>query len=398
VQWRFETTRETILPALALGPNRAQPRGLVQVDVPPRTVDDGGFIAEIVEDTIRFYAELLGPYPFDRLGVSPISDNAGVGLGPQANIFLPESFWLIPPDALEAELVAQVTSHEVAHQYFFNLVHIIDNGEGWMSEAFAEYAATRFSQARTGTLDHALGNYWDYVLGVPPGQDAAINSEEVDLRPGDIRQRIIYFKGSALLHQIGQRLPDFDDHLRAYVAAFSEEIVTTRDFIDFMDDVSDSNIGALIRQWTQRPGLPYLQVTVQRPRDGSDELTVSVVQTQDGRRFDAAVPWVAEFEDGSTARVDVAINLPVDSTLDVGRAQSNTIDPDLSIFRRVVAEPAGDINLSGVVDGMDLLDSLSNQGLAAPTPQWNDIQDVNRDLVIDANDTRAILRSWGAGW
>lgn len=398
VSWRLETTRGTILPAIALSTGRAAQGGLIQVDLPPQSVDNGRFIASVVQDALDLYAELFGPYPFERLGITPIADRAGVGLGPQANIFLPQSFWLIPPDAMEAELVAQVTAHEVAHQYFFNLVRIIDEGEGWMSEAFAEYAATRMSQRRTGRLDHVLGNYWDYVLGVPPRQDAALNSAQVNLRPADIRQRIIYFKGSALLHQLAQRMPAFDDYLQEYVQRFSDEITTTRDFIRFLNDVGPDDIDGFLRQWTQRPGLPYLQVSVTRPRDGDEALAVWVSQTQDGQRFEGLVPWVARYENGDEVSTNVGINSPVEFILNAGRAQSNAIDPTLSIFRRVAAEPPADVNLSGVVDGMDLLDTLAAQGRTAPDPAWDDVLDTNRDLIIDASDTRAVLRSWGTGW
>lgn len=398
--WRFETTRPTILPAFALGPNRIEPVDqVVEVYVPPRAVDDGRFIGRIATQTIALYRTLLGPYPFQRLGITPIADEAGVGLGPQANILLPAVFWQFPADGSEqADVVAQVTAHEIAHQYFFNLVHIIDNAEGWMSEAFAEYAATRFSEVRQDNTNHARLNYWDYMLGVPPAQDAPVNSEEVNLRPGDIRQRIIYFKGSSVLHQLRQRLPDFDAHLLGWVAEFSGQIVTTEDFIDYMSDASGIDIRPFIAQWVRRPGHPFLQIAVQRPRDGAETVEVQVSQFQDGQRFNAALPVVAHFEDASV--VDRALRIEAEGrqTIDVGRAQWLQIDPELSVFRRIVPEPVADVNLSGVVDGMDLLDTLANTGLTAPHPRWVDALDVDRNLTIDRRDAADVISSWGTGW
>ena len=398
--WRFTTTRETILPAFALGPNRISPvNDVVEVYLPPRTIDDGRFIGRVATQTLDLYEGLLGPYPFTRLGISPIANEAGVGLGPQANILLPEAFWQFPADgSAEADVLAQVTAHEIAHQYFFNLVHIIDNTEGWMSEAFAEYSATRYSEVREGDTNHARMNYWDYMLGVPTNQDAAVNSDEVNRRPGDIRQRIIYFKGSSVLHQLRQRLPEFDAHLAAWIEAFSGQIVTTEDFIDFISNQSGTDIRPFIAQWIRRPGHPFLQVSVQRPRDGSDAVDVQVSQFQDGRQFNASLPVVAHFEGGDIANVGLRIEADGPQTLDVGLAQWLDIDPELSLFRRIVAEPAADVNLSGVVDGMDLLDTLANTGLTAPHPRWNDVLDVDRNLTIDRRDAAQVIDGWGGGW
>lgn len=398
--WRFSTTRETILPAFALGPNRIESvDDLVEVYLPPRALDDGRFIGRVATQTVELYARLLGPYPFTRLGISPIANEAGVGLGPQANILLPAAFWQFPADgSAQADVLAQVTAHEIAHQYFFNLVHIIDNAEGWMSEAFAEYSATRYSEIRQGNTDHARMNYWDYMLGVPTAQDAPVNSEEVNLRPGEIRQRIIYFKGSSVLHQLRQRLPEFDAHLLAWVDAFSGEIVTTEDFIEFISDQSGTDIRPFIAQWIRRPGHPFLQVSVQRPRDGADTVEMQVNQFQDGRQFNASMPVIAHFEDGDTAAVAVRIEADGMQSLDVGRAQWLELDPELSLLRRIVAEPTADVNLSGVVDGMDLLDTLANTGLTAPHPRWNDVLDVDRNLIIDRRDAAQVIEGWGAGW
>lgn len=398
VRWHFATTQPTFLPAFAVGPNalREWPGGVV-MGVPPRSVDGGRFISTVMGGALTVYAELFGPYPYQRLGVNPISDQAGVGLGPQANILLPEVFWQIPPDAIESQVVAEVVAHEVAHQYFFNLVNIVDSGEGWMSEGFAEYAATRFSEARTGTRDHARTNYWDYMFGVDRRQDAAINSEQVDRRAPDVRQRIIYSKASALLHQVRARMPDFDAHLRDWVELNTGEIVTTDDFIEFMGTRGGRLIGDFIARWAQRPGYPTLRVSVERPRDGSDEMSVFIFQVDD-TDFDGTAPLVAHFGDRGTQAVDVGINRGIPETLDLGRAQWFAFDPDLTIFRRVQADPAADVNLSGVVDGMDLLDVLATEGRAVPDPDWVDVVDIDRDLTVGPNDRRQVLSQWGAGW
>ena len=79
------------------------------------------------------------------------------------------------------------------------------------------------------------------------------------------------------------------------------------------------------------------------------------------------------------------------------QAQWLEIDPELTFFRRIRPEPAGDVNLSGVVDGMDLLDVVAAQG-AIPGAMWADRLDVNDDQLVDERDVELLPRQFGEGW
>lgn len=397
--WRYRSERPMTLGAYALGPFVVEPiDGTVEIFVPPDNVDGGRFLGREAVQVVDFYEGLLGPFPFGRLGVAPIADEAGVGLGPQAQVFLPTVFWLIDERLEEAALVREVLSHEIGHQYFFNLVGIVDAAEGWMSEGFAEYAATRYSELTTNTRDHARLNYWEYVLGVDEAADVPLNSEAVNTADPTTRIAVIYDKGSAVLWQLRDTVPNFDEVLRGYISRFAGEIVTTRDFERFIEQATGLDMSAYFSQWVRGAGFPRVQLTVQRPRDGAEDVVVRATQLP-GRHgpFRANVPMRGHFADGET-RTETFLLGPAEQTLRLGAAQWLDFDPDLTIFRRVLPEPAGDVNLSGVVDGMDLLDVWATQGRTTPDPRWSDALDVTRDQTIDDRDLAGIMEQFGQGW
>ncbi|MCA9528209.1 MAG: hypothetical protein KC549_18110, partial [Myxococcales bacterium] len=321
-------------------------------------------------------------------------------LGPQANILLPLSFWLIPPDALEAAVVRQVLSHEIGHQYFFNLVGVVDLAEGWLSEGFAEYAATRFSEEIVGAGDHARLNYWEYVLGVDEAADLPLNSEALGVDDSFTRVLVMYDKGSAVLQQLRQRYRGFDAALARYVEAFSGAIATTRELQRFLEAELGEDLEGFFGQWIRRAGYPRLRVRARPPRDGDARMTIEIEQLPNRNgRFSAQVALRGSLlPGGDTREVDVAIDQAGPQEVPLGEAQRLSLDPELSIFRQVLPEPAGDVNLSGVVDGIDLLDVWAAQGRATPDPAWDDALDPTRDQTIDRGDLRAVVEQFGAGW
>ncbi|MEZ4467023.1 MAG: M1 family aminopeptidase [bacterium] len=399
LRWRWTTEEPTVLGALAVGPTRpVSVDGRVEVFVPPATVDDARMIGTQAQETVAFYERLLGPFPFSRLGVAPIADEAGVGLGPQANILLPVTFWLIAPDQIEAALVRQVLSHEIGHQYFFNLLGVVDLAEGWMSEGFAEYAATRLSEAVTGRTDHARLNYWEYVLGVDEAADLPLNSEALGVDDSFTRVLVMYDKGSVVLHQLRARIDDFDLIFRRYIERFRGEIVTTQDLQRFLEEATGRSLEGYFSQWVRRAGFPRLRVRAVRPRDDAAAVTLEIEQLPNRHgRFTGALPVVVTDAAGGAQRAQIELGSPTQA-VEAPDAQRIHLDPDLTVFRLVLPEPAADVNLTGVVDGIDLLDLWAAQGRSTPDPAWDDALDANRDQRIDDGDLRVVAETFGAGW
>lgn len=405
----FRTERATILPAFAYGPYAIDAFGVVEIFAPARNAlpDATAELAELAERTIEVYGALFGRYPFGRLGIAAIDTEAGAGIGPQANILLPDVFWQIPLDDPDlGPVLREVTTHEIGHQYFFNLLGVIDDGEAWMSEGFAEYAATRMSEAVTGTRDHARVNYWSYVLGADPASDRPLWGPGVGGHPNYFT--LVYEKGSAALHALRFRVGSerWDAALRAWVNGYAGQIVTTLEFEDHLAEALGIDVSTFFDQWIYGAGVAELVVRTTRGRTERAPVIVDVQQPGRGPTFTGPLPLRLHAADGSARDVVIPLDAPP-TEVDLGEAQWIEVDPDLTLFRRVRPDPAGDVNLDGVVDGMDLLDVRHARGRRAvvdgpqgrvPDPAWDDRLDVTRDDRVDDADADRVVEQYGAGW
>jgi len=355
-------------------------------------------MADYAANAKNFYETLLGPYPFSRLAVTAIDDEASAGIGPQANIFIPESLWRIPGQHPMASLVPEVVSHEIGHQYFFNLIGVTDQPEAWMSEAFAEYVATRASEDRTGSSAHLRRNYWTYIYEVPGNDDVGLWG--VAVRESRYYFPIVYQKGSAVLGVLRTRLGGeaFDTMLRDYVSAFAGATTTTAEFRDFVvENVDVDWASKFFDDWVYRPGYPDLTVTAKRGRNDDEPLVITIrQQPTKGAAFDGPLPIRLR---GPAPPVDQAIALQNgDYEIELGDHQWLEIDPELSLFRRIRPEPVGDVNFNGVVDGMDLLDANAALRTDSEDEAWSDHLDTNDDRRIDQQDLVKIIEQFGQGW
>jgi hypothetical protein len=397
---RFATEQRTTLVAYAQGPyvTRLVDGGPAPVEllVPPAAADGGEPMGALAVDAMRAFEALFGPYPFRRLAVTPIDDAAGVGIGPQANIFLREREWATSPRDPRYEVVRRVASHEIAHQYFANHVGIADSRDLWLSEGFAEFAATHYSERLTGTDEHFRTNYWAYLQRVPAVGDSPLWS--TDTFDGPYRFEIAYQKGGAVLELLRRRLGagEFDRVMAAYVAAFAGGIATTPELVDFWVANAGEPLRAFFDEWVFGEGHPELRVSAAPARGANDAVSLRIAAAPD--RFSGPVPLRMHLADGSTDTVTVRLEDGPEYRLRAGPVQWIEVDPALTLFRRVRPDPAGDVDLSGVVDGMDLLDVYFAQGRESPDPAWDDRVDVNRDGAVDAFDLRAVREAFGEGW
>ncbi len=396
---RFATEQRTTLVALAQGPYVAHRvddgPAPIELLVPSTAAGNGAPMGALAADAMRAFETMFGPYPFGRLAVTPIDDAAGVGIGPQANIFLREREWATSPEEARYDIVRRVASHEIGHQWFANLVAIADTRDLWLSEGFAEFAATRYSERLTGTDAHFRTNYWAYLQRVPAVGDAPLWS--TDAFDGPYRFEIAYQKGSAVLEQLRRRLGGdvFDAVMAAYVEAFAGQIATTPELVDFWQSATGASLRPFFDQWVFGEGHPELRLSAAPARGASDAIALRI---EGAGAFAGPLPLRLHLADGAVDTVSVALEDGPDYRLRAGPVQWIEVDPDLTMFRRVRPDPAGDVDLSGVVDGMDLLDVHFAQGREAPDPAWDDRVDVNRDGAVDAFDARAVREQFGAGW
>lgn len=166
------------------------------------------------------------------------------------------------------ERVAEVVQHELAHQWFGNLV-TMDFWDGlWLNEGFATwmswYSCDKFYPEWkvwegyvTDTLQGALG--LDSLRSSHPIEVPVKRADEVN----QIFDAISYSKGSCVLRMISKYIGEdkFMEGIRIYLKRHAYGNTQTGDLWAALGEASGKDIGSVMDIWTKKVGYPVITVT-----------------------------------------------------------------------------------------------------------------------------------------
>jgi tricorn protease interacting factor F2/3 len=269
----------------------------IRVLTAPGRVEAGRFAlaagTRILDAFEEYYAI---PYPLPKLDLIAIEEHAFGAMENWGAISFQATRLLVDPasGSFTARDVFETISHEIAHQWFGNLVTMSWWTDIWLNESFAALMETKI----TDRLDPALDAQADFFLRVA-GMAAAIDGDSLHSthpvrslveRPEEIGQifdEISYGKGASVLAMLESYLgaepfrAGIGDYLRRYAHGNAE----TEDLWRSLERTSGEPIVEIAGPWIDRPGLPVVSA-----RAGPDGIEL----TQ--RRFcylgiEDAPPW-----------------------------------------------------------------------------------------------------------
>jgi hypothetical protein len=137
--------------------------------------------------------------------------------------------------------------HELAHQWFGDMITCIDWHHGWLNEGFATYSEALIAEHLTG-----FSAYTSFMAGAEFYSGGTIYLP-ADTNPFGIFQSIIYNKGAYVLHMLRGVLGDtmFFNSLYTYSNSpqFKYKNATTEDFRQVCENVSGQNLQYFFDQW-----------------------------------------------------------------------------------------------------------------------------------------------------
>jgi aminopeptidase N len=178
-----------------------------------------------------------------------------------------------------------IIAHELAHQWWGDLLTCRDWAHLWLNEGFASYAECLWAE-------HAYGlDAYNYNL-YQKSQPAIVGGKErpvVDRRypsPNSMFDSRAYPKGAWVLHMLRRRVGDdaFWRAIQRYAETHRLSSVETADFRRTLEDVSGRDLERFFYDWTERPGSPVLDVAVTYLPE-SKQARLVVKQTQAGEAF-----------------------------------------------------------------------------------------------------------------
>jgi peptidase M1-like protein len=281
-----------------------------------------------IDSSIRFYETFSGPFPFHNLSVSQIPGTFGQGW---PGLLYVSTYSFLPSEAQRRAGLSTATQehftelvpyHEVAHQWWGNVVAWSSYRDQWIDEAIANYLALLFADTKKNpdhTLHVWLARYRQQLVEKLPGATEAaggIGALTLGMRLNSSKsptayEEIIYSKGSWIIHMLremlrqpGARNPDarFSALLQTLVTKYAYRALSTDDLrheveavmTPVMDLEGGRSMEWFFEEWVRGTGIPHYRVefTAHHTEKGY-QIRGKLFQTGVPRSFVASVPLYA---------------------------------------------------------------------------------------------------------
>lgn len=258
-------------------------------------------------EMVAHFSKLLDePYPWDRYAQLVVWNFAAGGMENTSATTMYDTA-IIDKASLDDTDLEGLISHELAHQWFGDLMTCNSWEHVWLNEGFATYLSALWFEHEDGP-----DGYQAYILGNMDGVRAN-DKADAPYQPGMAskyykhpfepfrRPGSPYSKGSSILHMLRQKLGDaaFFKGVALYIDRRKLETVETSDLRRALEDVSGESLEQFFEQWCIQPGVPNLDIKISWDT-GASSLNIDVEQKQNINPYNPA------FEFDLPVWVDVA--------------------------------------------------------------------------------------------
>lgn len=246
---------------------------VVRTYATPDKVELTKFALECGVKTLEFYEEYFAiPYPLAKCDMVALPDFASGAMENWGCITYREHALLVDEENTTLstkQWVAMVVAHELAHQWFGNLVTMRWWTDLWLNEGFAswiEYLA----------VDHLFPEWQMWTQFIVDEQQQALKLDALEHthpievpvnHPDEIRSifdAISYSKGASVIHMLHDYLGanEFRDGLRHYLNLHKYNNTDTIDLWKALEEISGKPVTSFMHAWTSQPGFPVMHVAV----------------------------------------------------------------------------------------------------------------------------------------
>ena len=307
-------------------PRREEITTVVQNVPPPDPLARLKLVATDVSACFQYFSALFGPPPLKALTVSPIPGTFGQGF--PGLVYLSTLSYLDPkerpPGARSATLQTffsdLMQAHEVAHQWWGNVVTGKSYQDDWLMEGLAHYSALLWLEKKKGSkaLEDVMADFQADLLKT--GDDSQTVESAGPLTWGyrlegakapEAYRVITYEKGAWILHMLRKRLGNdrFLKVLAELRRQFEFRAAGTADLLELVKKsvppgVTPESIDAFFDNWVYSTGIPTLRVRYSvKGTAPSLRISGTVEQSAVDKNFSVDIPVEIQFAKGTTQTV-----------------------------------------------------------------------------------------------
>ncbi len=330
----------------------------VRIVAPPGQAKYGADAVRFAQEALEFGEAFTGfPFPIGKMDLIACPDFAFGAMENYGAITYRENLVLNDPAVTtraNLDRIGQITTHEVAHMWFGNLVSPAEWKYIWLNEAFATYFGYLMTDAyhpdwaslERFVSERVVGALMrDSLPGTIPIELPGTGDSEFS--PGTAP--IVYSKAGAILRMFHGYLGEtaFRAGVREYLGQFAQGCADTEGYLEsFSKGVAETpkapSFGRdLMAEWIRRPGYPIVRVR----REGNrlhllqERFVLDPEETMSGSASDSAdePPWSLPV----TVRAFDAQGRPEDRAVLLSERRGSLDLPDGCVTFKVNADQTG---------------------------------------------------------
>jgi aminopeptidase N len=238
--------------------------------------------------------------------------------------------------------MAELNSHELAHQWFGDLVTCKDWGHLWLNEGFATFFRHLYTEHSRGkdTYDHSIGDTARKYFTEAQKFKRPLAADRYETPASQFDQHT-YSKGALVLHMLRRTLGDeaFFNGLHHYLAKYQYKPVVSRDLLDALSEGTKTDLTSFFDQWVFKPGHPVLDYSWEWDRP-KHEVVLKLRQVQnlsDGTPVFDLNATVGMITGGQVSRFKVKVDR-VNQQFRIAqsvRPSAVLFDPDHDLLREI---------------------------------------------------------------
>ena len=213
---------------------------------------------------IDFFSKKIGvEYPYEKYAQIVAWDFIYGGM--ENTSATTQTEYTLHPESVELDYSSEyLVAHELAHQWFGDLLTCKEWSHAWLNEGFATYFESLWTKFEHGT-DEAQYERFGFEKSYKLEDSGSYRRPVVTnvfLSPSDIFDRHLYEKGARILHMLRKMVGDKNwwKAIRLYVTTHRENTVETVDLQRAFEKVTGLSLSWFFDQWVFKGGHPHLEV------------------------------------------------------------------------------------------------------------------------------------------